>query len=419
MNSQQRGWLRYSAAAKGCTQRGHHCPVWSISKQRKAEPMNWWNNLRLKSKDPQARRKAVEELTTSGDPQAVELLIESLNDEDAQVRRAAAQALGNTQDERPVDSLIATLRDPNERVREAAASALGQLGDPRATSPLLWALEDPSTSVRTCAAAGLRNLGWKPATREEEALFDIAIGNTRAAARAGEAAVASLVAELKHDTSFQRRAAAEALEEIDDPRRVQPLVLAARDPDPNVRVSAIYALAKETGEQVKTMLLNSLRDANPQVRLAATEVLAKQEDVTCIPCFFELLADHHFEVRLTAVQFLSKIRGPHLAEALVPLLQDPDNSVRRATAQALGGIGDPSTIEALVLALIDEEIAVRQAAGKALDQIAFHWSYSEAAQRAAAQLESSLSDRRAWVHSAARQALVKLRASIGGARAAG
>ena len=56
----------------------------------------------------------------------------------------------------------------------------------------------------------------------------------------------ALVTELKHDTSFQRRAAAEALEEVDDPRATQPLLAALKDEDPTVRVSAIHALSKDT-----------------------------------------------------------------------------------------------------------------------------------------------------------------------------
>ena len=58
--------------------------------------MIWWNNLRLKSKDPATRCKAVETLAASNDPQAILPLTESLEDLNAQVRRAAAQALATT-----------------------------------------------------------------------------------------------------------------------------------------------------------------------------------------------------------------------------------------------------------------------------------------------------------------------------------
>jgi hypothetical protein len=60
-------------------------------------------------------------------------------------------------------------------------------------------------------------LNWKPANKEELARFEIALGNTRAAARAGNAAVNPLISELKQDTGDQRRAAADALKELSDP----------------------------------------------------------------------------------------------------------------------------------------------------------------------------------------------------------
>jgi HEAT repeat protein len=94
-------------------------------------------------------------------------------------------------------------------------------------------------------------------------------------------------------------------------------------------------------------------------------------------------------------------------------MQDADSDVRLAVAQALGAVGNPVAIEKLVLAMTDEERTVRDAAGRALDQIDVNWHATEAAQRAAAQLESSLQDKRAWVCSAAMQVLNRLRSPDG------
>src|SRR5690242_19715368 len=77
--------------------------------------MVWWNNLRLKSKDPETRRKAIESLDLEAglDPQKFELLAACLRDEDAQVRGAAAIALGGYKDPRAVELLIPLLSDSN------------------------------------------------------------------------------------------------------------------------------------------------------------------------------------------------------------------------------------------------------------------------------------------------------------------
>ena len=191
-----------------------------------------------------------------------------------------------------------------------------------------------------------------------------------AASFAGQAAVKALVTELKHDTSFKRRAAAEALEDVDDPQATQPLLAALKDEDPTVQgFGDSCPEQRRQRKRSRLKLLERFRDPEPCVRLAAAEVLAKRIDPALAPEFLRLLADPNFEVRLSAVQFLGRIRDPEIAQALLPLLADSDSDVRQAVAQALGTIGEPAAIEALVLALTDEERAVRQAAELALGRI--------------------------------------------------
>ena len=55
--------------------------------------MVWWNTLRLKSNNPEVRRKALETLDAA-DPRMHERLVASLRDDDAQVRRALSSILG-------------------------------------------------------------------------------------------------------------------------------------------------------------------------------------------------------------------------------------------------------------------------------------------------------------------------------------
>lgn len=377
-----------------------------------------WNTFRLKSANPEMRRKAIESLKPS-DARAQELLRAGLSDDDARVRCAAVKVFAQGKDDKSVEALVVALHDPSSEVREAAAQGLTNAGDDRAQRQLVNLLKDSHPGVRRAAAGALRGIGWKPPTTEEQALFDVGLGHARAAAFAGQAAVKALVTELKHDTSFKRRAAAEALEEVDDPRAREPLLAALHDEDPTVRVSAIHALGKDYDGDVTARLLGLFHDADRRVKLAAAEVLARRADPAFAADFLGLLSDGSFEVRLTAVQFLGRVRDPALAEALLPLLADPDSDVRQAVAQSLGTIGAPVAIEALVLALTDEERAVRQSAELALGRIDSHWAYSEAAQRASAQLETFLNDQRGWVRSAAATVLAKLQTPTGSVQAAG
>jgi len=204
--------------------------------------MAWLNNLLLKSTNPTLRRKAIEGLTGSGKTRDTDRFVASLGDKNPQVRCAAVRALEKANNEDSVPSLIGALRDSSHEVREAAARALGRLGNAAAIEPLAACLKDPDWAVLAAVAGSLRTFAWKPSTNEQLARFEIALGNTRPSVSAGGTELDP--AEHKHDTSFQRRAAAEALREMNDPRKIKPLVTALREGDASARISAIDALGR-------------------------------------------------------------------------------------------------------------------------------------------------------------------------------
>lgn len=68
---------------------------------------------KLKSKNPQTRRKAAQELGSSVHPPAVEPLIAALRDHEPDVRGEASEALGKLGDAWAVGPLIAALGDPS------------------------------------------------------------------------------------------------------------------------------------------------------------------------------------------------------------------------------------------------------------------------------------------------------------------
>jgi HEAT repeat protein len=373
--------------------------------------MLWWENLKLRSKDPLVRLKAVEALGPgASDPKVLRVVADSLKDEDVQVRCAAAKILGTSKRPEAAEWLVPLLADISSQVRQATAESLGQLGNAKASiEPLKRLLRATNPQDRAYAGAALRVLGWSPGSEEETALFQVGTGNARGAAFHGEVAIEPLVSELKHDTSFARRSAAEALESSKDPRRIKPLIVAANDGDTTVRVSAIHALSTENGPEVVGRLLSTLGDPAACVRLAAAQVLARRHNPEFVPYFFELLRDSHFEIRLAVIQYLSHFTHPQITQAFVYLLADADSDVRLAAAQALAVAGDPVALEELVMALVDEERVIRLAAEGALNQIDPQWLCTEAAQRAATRLEASFSSAPGWVRSSISQLISKIR----------
>jgi HEAT repeat protein len=314
------------------------------------------------------RCKAVERLSGSSHPSDTELIFTSLQDKDPQVRSAVVKALAKANKPGTQEALVGALRDTSFQVREAAARALGRPGELSSADALADCLRDPDAAVRIAAASALRTIGWKPATKEELAWFEIALGNTPAAVSAGNGAAEAVNSEPCQDTAFHRRMAAEVLREKNAPARISALLAALRGNDLLSRVSAVHDLGEINDPRITQEILKLFRDRDPEVRLVAAQSLAVRDDSP--PAHFVgLLQDNSYEVRLVAVQFLGRIRHRQIVEVLVPLLSDENVLVRQATARALGLIGEASAIEALLVSLGDEDEHMRYTAEQALEQI--------------------------------------------------
>ncbi len=109
------------------------------------------------------RARATLALGKSGNPLAIEQLIQALADASPRVRRSAAHALGETGSELATEPLIKELLNDASDIRGEAAEALGNLGHASSIDPLIQALEDPDPRVRISAIRGLAG------TKKEEA----------------------------------------------------------------------------------------------------------------------------------------------------------------------------------------------------------------------------------------------------------
>lgn len=105
------------------------------------------------------RAHAAEALGRSGNPLAIEQLIQALADASPRVRQAAARALGESGSESATEPLIRELLDGASDIRSEAAEALGRLGSSTSIDPLIEALDDADPRVRISAIRGLASIG--------------------------------------------------------------------------------------------------------------------------------------------------------------------------------------------------------------------------------------------------------------------
>ncbi len=94
-----------------------------------------------------------------GDPRAVDILIDLLQNKNSYLHQIAAFALEKLPDQKALIPLLEALNSGDRYLRSAAAGALGPLGDIKAVEPLMNALKDSSHYVKNSAAGALAKIG--------------------------------------------------------------------------------------------------------------------------------------------------------------------------------------------------------------------------------------------------------------------
>jgi HEAT repeat protein len=119
-------------------------------------------DARLSDPDPSQRLAAVKSLAESGDPEAKDYLVKSLDDADPRVAAAAVDGLVEL---RATDASLALsqrlfLKGVAKAVRERILSALARIGDPAAARSILdFASQTPDADLRGTALYAIGEIG--------------------------------------------------------------------------------------------------------------------------------------------------------------------------------------------------------------------------------------------------------------------
>jgi len=204
--------------------------------------------------DPSGRREAIYQLKRSGDPASLATIRERLADPEGEVRATALYALVELDVDDAFDLAASAAGDDDSFVRRTAAHCLGQVGG-GGSVPILegLVLEDNDPRVR--------------------------------------------------------RAAAEALVDIDDPKGLPALFQALEDPIRDVRLAAIRGVVRRAPEQ-------------------AAETLASI-----------LLDDPEWEIRVQAAAGIGRSGRQDMLPVLRSAAGDPNEFVRAAVSKALTDLG--------------------------------------------------------------------------------
>ena len=226
----------------------------------------------LRSDSATVRRQAALSLGQAKDRSAVPALAEALTDQESAVRREAAKALGAIKNGQAVPALLKALRDQEMNVRLYAAYALGEIKDPGTADALLQALRDPEWGVRDQAAWALRELHDAKLVRplvamlkQEDSDSEKIIWLLR---HYPAAQTARELGRLLAGSSVQARLrAVQALGALQQPETFDPLLVALKDEETQVRLRATELLVEIGGDRVKAALQElASRETDPQVQ---------------------------------------------------------------------------------------------------------------------------------------------------------
>jgi HEAT repeat protein len=352
------------------------------------------------------RKSTIKLLGRTGSKDAVEPLIDILNEDDSRIQEYAIEALGNIgiKNEKATDRLIRLLGpDGKSYVQKEAASALGKIGDEEALEPLILLLKevknrytrssivkalshfnseqsvrrliktlrdekDDKDNVRSELIKVLGNIGNEKAVPHliralQDKNSDVRYNSRLALSRIGsEKTIGALIEALKDGNRYVRREAASVLGDIGSEKAVTPLIQALKDSDTYTRKPAAQALGRIGSEKAVEPLIEALNDKSNLTQEFAAWALGRIGSSKAVEPLIEALnAKNHFTVRYRAAQALGRIGSKKAVEPLMEALKDKDSyHVRYFAAQALERIGSKKATGTLIESLNSNSLVIRR-----------------------------------------------------------
>jgi cyclophilin family peptidyl-prolyl cis-trans isomerase/HEAT repeat protein len=266
----------------------------------------------------------------------------------AEARRTAETAIALwrlPRTDAAVEHLVRLAVSEHAPTRWAATYSLSRMAPPRAASALRELLEDDVALIRSHAARALRG-----------PVVDSA--GIRVQARS------ALIAALADEDPHVRINVARALGSYAEPAVVNPLARLLADPDSNVVLAAVEALAAAgpaaAGELRRVASNNGARVA---IRAAALTGLVRHDFAAAEAILAEWTRSADWLSRMVAARALAAVPWPTAENRLIELARDADPRVAAAAFGAIAGSAPEGGAIALQIeALASPAVAVRAAA---------------------------------------------------------
>jgi HEAT repeat protein len=309
----------------------------------------------FQSKDPEARKAAVDIVGMIQSPLAVNILAEALLDENLNVRVSAAERLGLHNSQAAQEALIHCLGESLSLLRLTALESLRTLKVTISRHYLEPLLNDPILLEEVLLALGR--------TGDKEVVPDIMSNLSTDPA-------ACLALEDLHDRSEATAKAVESALETADLAVSDALLKMTQDNDPSVMKAAVRCILWSKKEEHISEIVSMARNS-PLYPLLIDGLNAWGAPAVLALC---ALIDKESDHRLASVigllaRIMDDTTGREVAQDLVLKLSSSHPAVTTAAAHAVGRFGDERVAAKLAPLLSQDDPRVRGAAGLALLEI--------------------------------------------------
>jgi HEAT repeat protein len=297
-------------------------------------------------------------------------LTAALRHHDWHVRLLACRGLAAVLPERCGEAVTALLEDAEDEVRTAAVHALARLHHTASLGEMVGRLNDPARGVRGAAGEALGRMDPRLVTmallRNPEILGQqrpLALAIMRENPHPSQ--LGFVEACLGDPDEEVRLSAVAALATQRGASIVEALAPLLGDPSVHVRREVVDALAERRCERTRELLLD-LVERDPDTRGNAIRALGRVGDDRIVAKLIAIFPSCTPPEQTQAVATLGALEAPAAQPFLWRQLGHPDAHVRRHVASALARIGTTPALQRLGVALRDTEPRVRLAVAQAL-----------------------------------------------------
>ena len=266
-------------------------------------------------------------------PEEIALFLEAWAEMGFERRRQIASQLVELAEEDPKlnfdDIFHACLRDPDEIVRVRAIEGLWEYENHSLIDTFINMLrEDRQESVRAAAALALGRFAL---------LAELGKLRPDDGAKV-EKALAAVIDDQEEQLGVRRRAV-EAIATFSLPEVTEIIQEAYQSDDDEMRVSAIYAMGRNSDPAWLPTLVKELSNPDTEMRFEAAGACGELGEEEAVPHLLRLIYDLDAQVQLSAIAALGKIGGNEAGAALRECMNHTAEHIRGAAEDALEELG--------------------------------------------------------------------------------